>query len=113
LVAQYLPLQKAWQDLASRWANLYEYLTEDVKAIKAARKELRKKDKMVQRAKKKGASAVTERRHFVDAQALVEYLVGLWHSKPVEPWKKSKNKITTSKRAEAPQTNLRVTCLFV
>jgi hypothetical protein len=84
LVAQYLPLQQAWQDLASRWANLYGYLTEDVKAIKATRKELRKKDKIVQRAKRRGASAVTERRHFLNAQSLVEHLVVLWHSKPVK-----------------------------
>jgi hypothetical protein len=39
---------------------------------------------MVQRAKRRGASAVTERRHFVDAQSFVEHLVGLWHSKPVK-----------------------------
>jgi hypothetical protein len=39
---------------------------------------------MVQRAKRRGASAVTERRHFADAQSLVEHLVGLWHSKPAK-----------------------------
>jgi hypothetical protein len=82
LVAQYLPLRQAWQDLASRWANLHEYLTEDVKAIKAARKDLRKRGQMLRRAKRRGTSAVIEQRYFVDAQSLVENLVGLWRSKP-------------------------------
>jgi hypothetical protein len=82
LVAQYLPLRQAWQDLASRWANLHEYLTEDVKAIKAARKDLRKRGQMLRRAKRRSTSTVIERRYFVDAQSLVENLIGLWRSKP-------------------------------
>ena len=107
LVAQYLPLRQAWQDLASRWANLHEYLTEDVKAIKAARKDLRKKGKMLQRAKRRGASAVVERRYFADAQSLVENLVGLWRSKPANsleevqeqnrPFQESRNAANESK----------------
>src|SRR4051794_7959106 len=89
-----------------------KYLTQDVKAIKAVRKDL-KKDKMVQRAKRRGTSAVPEPRHFVDAQSLVAHLVGLWRSKPVKSVKKSNNKITSSNRAKTPQTNLRVIRLLV
>ena len=90
LVAQYLPLQQAWEVLAPEWANLFEYLTEDVKAIKAARKDLRKKDKMLQRAKRRGLLARTEKTHFVDAQSLLEYLVGLWYSKPARSLEEAK-----------------------
>jgi hypothetical protein len=90
LVAQYLPLQQAWEVLAPEWANLFEYLTEDVKAIKAARKDLRKKDKMLQRAKRRGLLARTEKTHLVDAQSLLEYLVGLWYSKPAQSLEEAK-----------------------
>jgi hypothetical protein len=54
-----------------------------VKAIKAAGKDLRK-DKMFKRAKKRGFPARTERRHLIDAQSLLEYLVGLRYSKPAQ-----------------------------